>query len=79
MKGMLPLMAFLALALPVAASAAPAPADDWTLARSDSARDLRVYLRDTPGSSYKRFYATTRVPASLGSPTCPPCRNGFPG
>lgn len=65
MKWMLPLAAFLALALPTVAPAAPAPADDWVLARSDSARDLRVYLRATPGSDYKRFYATTRVSASL--------------
>lgn len=67
MKGMLPLMAFLALALPQAAPAAPVPADDWQLVRNDSARDLRVYLRDTPGSGYKRFYATTRVSASLST------------
>lgn len=67
MKWMLPLMAFLALALPMAAPAAPAPADAWTLVRTDSARDLRVYLRDTPGSGYKRFYAITRVTASLST------------
>jgi hypothetical protein len=65
MKWMLPLMAFLALALPMAAPAAPA--DDWELVRNDSARDLRVYLRDSPGSGYKRFYATTRVQASLST------------
>lgn len=58
----LPLLALLLLALVPAARA-----DDWVLARRDEARDIRVYLRPTPGSDYKRFYATTRVQASLGS------------
>lgn len=57
----LPLLALLLALMPAA------HADDWTLARRDDAHDIRVYLRPTPGSSYKRFYATTRVPARLGS------------
>ncbi|MES2917893.1 MAG: hypothetical protein V4729_04665 [Pseudomonadota bacterium] len=61
MKWTLPLLALL-LALAPAAQA-----EDWILARTDDVRDIRVYLRDTPGSNYKRFYATTRVPASLSS------------
>lgn len=61
MKWTLPLLALL-LALAPAARA-----EEWTLARTDDVRDIRVYLRDTPGSNYKRFYATTRVPASLST------------
>lgn len=38
---------------------------EWQLARQDNVRDIRVYLRDMPGSSYKGFYATTRVRATL--------------
>lgn len=44
-----------------------AQATSWELARHDRDRDIRVYLRDIPGSSYKAFYATTRVKASLSS------------
>lgn len=63
MKWTLPLLALLlALALAPAARAG-----EWTLARTDDVRDIRVYLRDSPGSNYKRFYATTRVPASLST------------
>jgi hypothetical protein len=40
---------------------------DWQLAKQDSARDIRVYLRDIPGTSYKGFYATTRVRAGLSN------------
>lgn len=58
----LPLLALLLLALAPAARA-----DDWVLARRDETRDIRVYVRPTPGTTYKRFYATTRVPARLGS------------
>lgn len=61
MRWTLPLLALLL------AFALPARAEQWTLARTDEVRDIRVYLRDTPGSSYKRFYATTRVPASLST------------
>lgn len=40
---------------------------DWQLVRRDDARDIRVYLREVPGSSYKGFYATTRVKTGLSS------------
>lgn len=57
----------LALLLCVGVLVPAAWADDWTLARRDDARDIRVYLRPTPGSDYKRFYATTRVQARLST------------
>lgn len=44
-----------------------AGADEWQLARQDEGRDIRVYLRDIPNSSYKGFYAITRMKASLSS------------
>lgn len=62
MRRTLPLLALLLCALAPAARA-----DDWTLARRDDARDIRVYVRPTPGSTYKRFYATTRVQARLST------------
>lgn len=65
MKWTLPLPAPLLALLLVLSPAGHA--DEWTLARRDAARDIRVYLRDTPGASYKRFYATTRVQARLSS------------
>lgn len=40
---------------------------DWQLVRRDDARDIRVYIREVPGTSYKGFYATTRVKAGLSS------------
>lgn len=46
---------------------APWAAADWQLARVDEARNIRVYLREVPNSSYKTFYAVTRVKASLSS------------
>lgn len=46
---------------------APAQAADWQLARHDEARDIHVYVRDTAGSSYKNFYAVTRVQASVST------------
>lgn len=42
-------------------------AADWELARHDRARDIRVYLRETPNSSYRSFYAVTHVSAHLAS------------
>jgi hypothetical protein len=53
---------FLPVFFPVSAQA-----DDWTQARNDKANGVRVYLRDTPDSAYKNFYAITRVKASLAS------------
>ena len=44
----------------------PALAKAWELARHDADRDIRVYVRATP-SSYKSFYAVTRVKTRLGS------------
>ncbi|MFN3587561.1 MAG: hypothetical protein ACK4UT_08655, partial [Moraxellaceae bacterium] len=38
-------------------------AQEWTLARNDKARDIRVYVRALPGSDYQTFYAVTRVSA----------------
>lgn len=61
MKWTLPLLALLL-------SWAPAShADDWSLVRRDEARDIRVYVRPAPASTYKRFYATTRVQARLST------------
>lgn len=45
----------------------PAPAAAWDLARNDTERDIRVYVRAVPHSSYKSFYAVTRVKTPLGS------------
>ena len=42
-----------------------AGADDWQLRREDSARNIRVYLRDRAGSPYDEVYAATRLPASV--------------
>lgn len=44
-----------------------AQADVWTLAREDKARDIRVYVRDMPGSDYQSFYAVTRMAARIDS------------
>lgn len=63
MKWMLP-----SLALVLLMTGTPAcGADDWALARRDDPRDIRVYVRPMPGSTYKRFYATTRVQARLST------------
>lgn len=40
-------------------------ANEWQLSRHDSSRDIRVYLREVPGSSYNSFYAITRVQTRL--------------
>ncbi|HET8729802.1 MAG TPA: START domain-containing protein [Moraxellaceae bacterium] len=63
MRWMLPLLALL-LQL---AGATASGADEWSLARRDDARDIRVYVRPMPGSTYKRFYAITRVQARLST------------
>ena len=42
-------------------------ADGWTLAREDKARDIRVYVRDMPGSDYQSFYAVTRMAVRIDS------------
>lgn len=42
-------------------------AGDWQLSRHDSARDITVYVRDIPGSSYHGFYAITRVHATTAA------------
>ncbi|HEX6591938.1 MAG TPA: START domain-containing protein [Moraxellaceae bacterium] len=57
---------WLAAALLVLGTQAVAAAD-WQLARHDRERDIRIYLRDTPGSSYQNFYAVTRVKTRLSS------------
>jgi len=44
-----------------------AQADVWTLAREDKARDIRVYVRDMPGSDYQSFYAVTRMAVRIDS------------
>lgn len=46
--------------LPALALAAP---DGWQLRQRDDQRDIRVYLRDRPGSLYDDVYAVTRVQA----------------
>lgn len=58
MRGLLASLLLLLMSLPV--SAAP-----WELVRRDEARDIRVYLRDVPNSSYKSFYAVTHVKTRL--------------
>jgi hypothetical protein len=58
---------FWALILALSAQLTFAAHEGWQLVRSDTARDIRVYLRDVPGSSYKSFYATTRTKAGLAS------------
>lgn len=58
---------FWALILALSAQLTFAAPEGWQLVRSDTARDIRVYLRDVPGSSYKSFYATTRTKAGLAS------------
>ncbi|HEX4938921.1 MAG TPA: hypothetical protein VFX11_09615 [Candidatus Kapabacteria bacterium] len=45
----------------------PLRAETWELARSDETRNIRVYLRDVPHSSYKSFYAVTQVRTRLSS------------
>lgn len=45
----------------------PAIAEAWDLSRTDTDRDIRVYVRAVPNSSYKSFYAVTRVKTGLGS------------
>lgn len=45
----------------------PAMASTWVLARNDTQRDIRVYLREVPQSSYKSFYAVTHVKSSLSA------------
>lgn len=47
--------------------ASPAQAQGWELVRQDPARDIRVYLREIPGSSYNGFYAVTRMQTRLSS------------
>lgn len=42
-------------------------AGEWRLSRHDAPREIRVYLRDVPGSSYNSFYAITRVQTRLSS------------
>jgi hypothetical protein len=45
----------------------PLMASTWELVRKDEQRNIRVYLRDVPQSSYKSFYAVTHVKTSLGA------------
>lgn len=45
----------------------PVPGSAWELARDDSQRDIRVYLRDVPKSSYKSFYAVTHVKSTMSA------------
>lgn len=40
-------------------------AGDWRLERRDNARDISVYTRKIPGTSYNTFYAVMRVNARL--------------
>lgn len=42
-------------------------AGDWQVERRDDARDISVYTRKIPGTSYNAFYAVTRVNARLAS------------
>lgn len=42
-------------------------AGEWRLSRQDTTREIRVYMRDVPGSSYNSFYAITRVQTRLTS------------
>lgn len=56
-----------ALCLILMIPAAVAGAEDWHLVRRDDVRDIRVYLRDIHGSSYKGFYAVTRIKSNLSS------------
>lgn len=44
-----------------------AMASEWQLSRRDENRDIRVYLRESPGSSYNSFYAVTRVNTRLST------------
>ncbi|MGH8493135.1 MAG: START domain-containing protein [Moraxellaceae bacterium] len=57
----------LCLALLLCVCTAAAPASEWQLSRQDNTRDIRVYLRETPGSSYNNFYAVTRVQTRLST------------
>ena len=43
----------------------PLPAAAWELVRNDDTRNIRVYLRDVPHSSYKSFYAVTLAKTRL--------------
>jgi len=45
----------------------PVLAGDWQLVRRDDARDISVYTRRMPSTSYNGFYAVTRVNARLTS------------
>lgn len=50
-----------------ASVAGSADSHGWKLERNDNTRDIRVYLRETPGSSYNNFYAVTRVKTRLST------------
>ena len=60
-------LAILLCVCTAAAHASEQKASEWKLARQDKARDIRVYLRETPGSSYNNFYAVTRVKTRLST------------
>lgn len=55
----------LCLVLLLCLCTAASHASEWKLSRQDAARDIRVYLRETPGTSYNNFYAVTRVKTRL--------------
>lgn len=57
----------LCLVLLLCLCTAAAHASEWKLSRQDAARDIRVYLRETPGTSYNNFYAVTRVKTRLST------------
>lgn len=60
------ILAFLYCLLPCCWSSL-AWAADWQLERRDDTRDISVYTRKIPNTSYNSFYAVTRVNARLAS------------
>lgn len=59
--------ALAALLLSMLMMAPFAAAGEWQLSRRDENRDIRVYLRENPASSYHSFYAVTRVKTRLST------------
>lgn len=61
-----PLARLLAAALLLSATTVSG-AGSWQLSRHDAVRNITVYVRDIPGSSYRGFYAVTQVRATTAA------------
>jgi hypothetical protein len=62
-----PLLMLLLCFITASVGAASNNDGEWRLSRQDSLREIRVYLRAIPGSSYNSFYAITRMQTRLSS------------